>query len=78
MNANHQVREYLVQLLASRGDNEPFEDSDSLVMSGRLNSLEVVEILTFLETTFGYSMDPSEFDLSKFDSLRSIMELLSR
>jgi acyl carrier protein len=78
MTKREQVREFLTGLLESKDDPGPIGDDESLVLSGRLSSLDVVETLTFLESRFGYSMDPNEFDQAHFDSVDSIMALLSR
>lgn len=70
------VRNIVASALSERGDPQPFEDDESLVVSGRLSSLEVVNLLLALEQTFGFSIEPDEFDLMKFDTVDSIVELL--
>ena len=77
MTEREQVREYLLQLLRKREDDaERLADGESLVLSGRLTSVDVVDTLEFLETTFGFSIDPNEFDQEQFDSVDSIMAML--
>jgi acyl carrier protein len=76
MTNREQVRDFLSNLLKSQDDTRPFEDSDSLVLSGRLNSIDLVEIFSFLEGSFGFSLAPSQFDLFKFDSVDNIVALL--
>jgi acyl carrier protein len=72
-----QIREYLLQLLRKREpDVETLRDGDSLVLSGRLTSVDVVETLEFLETTFGFSIDPNEFDQEQFDSVDTVVAML--
>jgi acyl carrier protein len=72
-----QVREYLTRMLReTKDDTQPLADSDSLVLSGRLSSLDVVDVLMFLEGTFNFSMDPNEFDQAKFDSVDRIVQLI--
>ena len=77
MTKRDQVRQYLTEVLREdMDDTKPFADDDSLVLSGRLDSLGVVGVLTFLEERFDFSMDPNQFDQTKFDSVNSIMALL--
>jgi acyl carrier protein len=38
------IREFLRELLARKGDKEPFSDQTSLVLSGRLQSIDAVEL----------------------------------
>ena len=59
-------------------DTDPVGDSDSLVLSGRLSSLDVVDVLTFLEGQFQFEMDPNEFDQAKFDTVDSIVGMLDK
>ncbi len=76
MNQREQVRGFFDRTLQHLGDRDPWGDNTSLVLSGRLSSLDVVGILTFLETTFDFVMDPNQFDQAHFDSVDSIMEML--
>jgi len=77
MTEREQVRQFLAKLLRKReGEIEALGDGDSLVLSGRLTSVEVVDTLEFLETTFGFEIDPNEFDQEQFDSVDSIMAML--
>ena len=77
MTPREQVRHYLSELLRERRDDtEAFTDSGSLVLSGRLSSVDVVDVVDFLETSFGFSIDPNEFDQAMFDSVDSIVALL--
>jgi acyl carrier protein len=77
MNHREQVREYLRKILRQNNDGAgSLSDSDSLVSTGRLTSLDVVDLLTFLEGTFDFAIDPIDFDQSKFDSVNSIVAML--
>ena len=72
-----QVREYVTKVLReNKDDTAPLSDSDSLVLSGRLSSLDVVDVLMFLEGSFNFSMDPNQFDQSKFDSIDRIVAMI--
>jgi acyl carrier protein len=71
------VREYVTRVLReNKDDTDAVNDGDSLVLSGRLSSLDVVDVLTFLEGRFGFSMDPNQFDQAHFDSIDKIVSLL--
>jgi acyl carrier protein len=79
MNMRDKVRDYVTKVLReNKDDTDAVQDSDSLVLSGRLSSLDVVDVLTFLEGEFGFEMDPNEFDQAKFDSVDSIVSLLEK
>ena len=70
------MREIIRRALAEVGDARPFADNDSLVVSGRLSSLDIVNLLLSLEERFGLVVDADEFDPIKFDTVDSIVELL--
>jgi acyl carrier protein len=79
MTKRERVREYLIKVLRQKeDDDEPLADSDSLVLSGRLSSLDVVDVLTFLEDELDFAMDPRQFDQANFDSVDAIVALLER
>jgi len=72
------IRSIIARTLADAGDDEPFANDDSLVVSGRLSSLDVVDILTALEAAFGVEIDADDFDPIHFDSVDSIVELVGK
>jgi acyl carrier protein len=70
------VRELLQQLLAQKGDNRPFSDSDSLLLGGRLQSVDAVDVVIFLEEKFGIDFAAIGFDESQIDSVDAILALI--
>ena len=69
------VRQSVQQILKNKNDTDPFTDSDSLIFSGRLQSVDVLDIVVFLEERFG--IDFSEgFDRARLDSVDEIMALV--
>ena len=66
------VREFVGSLLRRKDDTSSFTDSDSLVLSGRLDSIEILQIVMFLEDR-GIAFDDQAFDQEDFDSINRIM-----
>lgn len=66
------VREFVGSLLRRKDDTTPFTDSDSLVLTGRLDSIEILQIVMFLEDK-GIDFSDQEFDQEAFDSIARIM-----
>lgn len=77
MNVRDEIRVIVVRALADAGDDTPFSDCDSLVVSGRLSSLDVVNVLVALEESFGIEVHADDFDPMRFDSIDAIVELMS-
>ena len=61
------------RLLDQKGDRGVFSDHDSLVLSGRLDSIDVLEVITFLEANFGMSFADDGFDQRELDSVNAVL-----
>lgn len=71
------IRDFIRKLLLERDDPEAFGDEESLVKSGRLDSLSVVKLVSFLETDFGVDFTRVEFEPERFDSVAEIEGIVS-
>lgn len=67
-----QIRAFVADLLRDHDDHRDFGDEESLVKSGRLDSLSVVKLVSFLETKFGVDFTRVEFEPDRFDSVAEI------
>ena len=71
------IRGFLAELLSERDDHGSFGDAESLMQSARLDSLAVVKIVMFLESSFGIDFTRVEFDPQRFDSVDEIAALVA-
>jgi len=69
------IRKFVQSLLIKNGDNEPLTDQESLLLSGRLQSIDAVEIVLFLEENFGIDFAEIGFDREQIDSIDAIHAL---
>ena len=76
MNKEEKLTQFLTALLARKGDTESFDKDDSLLLGGRIDSLNVLEIVSFLEQEYNYDVSELMFDQNNFDSVSSILELI--
>jgi acyl carrier protein len=76
MDHREEIRTYLKELLLQKGDRQPFSDDASLLLGGRLASVDAVEIVVFLEEKFGVNFSEVGFDQSLIDSVDAIDSLL--
>ena len=76
MNERFAVRELIESLLRRKGDQNGFVDSDSLIVTGRLDSVDTIALLLFLEKEYGIDFVERGFDRYELDSVYSIMALL--
>jgi acyl carrier protein len=65
-------------LLDQKGDHGAFGDHDSLVLSGRLDSIDVLEIVTYLEANFGVNFADGGFDQRELDSVDAVLARVER
>jgi acyl carrier protein len=71
-----QMRRYIVQRLLMKGDGAPLSDDDLLFTSGRLDSLDAVELIMSIETDYGINFSDIGFDLTRLDSISAIAGLV--
>lgn len=76
MKTRELVHEAIASILLRRGDASPLGDTDSLVLSGRIDSIGVMEIAGLLEQTFGVDFARRGFDPAEIDSVSSIVSLI--
>ena len=70
------IRLFILGLLQRRGDTRSLGDQDSLILSGRLDSMNLLEIVGFLEQEFNFDMSGLDFEESLFDTLDNISTLV--
>jgi acyl carrier protein len=67
------VREFVQGLLRPKGDREGFADNESLIVSGRLDSVDTIELLEFLEQQYAVDFAERGFDQNDLDSVDAIV-----
>lgn len=70
------IREFLRKLLDRKGDTQPFSDDASLLLSGRLQSVDAVSLAVFLEEKFGTDFAEIGFDQERLDTVNAISALI--
>ena len=76
MDSSPEIRAFVQNLLTQNGDKEPLTDTSSFLLSGRLNSVDAVEIVVFLEEKFAIDFSSIGFDQEKIDSIAAIETLI--
>jgi acyl carrier protein len=78
VNPKEAIRGFLKELLIKKGDTEEFNDDTSLVFSGRLSSVDVIEIAVFLEEKYHVNFAELGFDQAQIDNVEAIASLVPR
>ncbi len=76
MTDNHKkIRDFLTELLRDKGDPLPFADNEPLFSSGRLDSLNAVKTVVFLEKEFDVDFSAIGFDQELIDTVDALIML---
>ena len=76
MDDQEEIRDFIRRLLQKKGDLESFNNAESLILGGRLESIDAVEIVMFLENRFGLNFAKIGFDQATIDSIELIQKLV--
>lgn len=76
MNDRLKVRQFLLELLRKKGDTRTLSDGDSLFASGRLASVDALELVVMLEEKYGLDFGDG-FDRDAVDTIDNVMSLIS-
>jgi acyl carrier protein len=77
MDIKQSIRTYIVQelLLGAQAD---LADDASLLEAGALDSTAAMELVAFLETTFGFKVEDEEISVENLDTVARIAKLVER
>jgi acyl carrier protein len=77
MSQRDQIHQFIAELLAHKGDTSPFNDSDGLLTAGRIDSMDILELIGLLESRFNVDFAARGFDQNQLDSVEDIIALIS-
>lgn len=70
------ISEFIHKLLREHNYDDEVTPSESLILSGLLDSLAVIHIVVFLEKNFGIDFSDVYFDQASFDSIDQILNFV--
>ncbi len=71
----NEIRDFLVKHRASQGAGD-FADEESLLDQGIIDSLTMVDLITFIEASYRVRIDDDDMTPENFDSLVAIVALV--
>jgi acyl carrier protein len=78
MECRSAVLDLLQNLLAQKGDSEPLANDSPVFTSGRLQSIDGIQVAVFLERHYGVDFAAIGFDQEKIDTVNSICALVGQ
>ena len=76
MECRSAVLQLLQSLLAQKGDCDPVEKDSPIFTSGRLQSVDAIQVAVFLEQHYGIDFAAIGFDQDKIDTVDSICAVI--
>lgn len=73
MNFRSEIRTFLEKRMP---DGKKFDDQESLLANGVIDSLKMLDLLSFIEEKFGVTVDDDEMMPDNFDSIDAIVAFL--
>ena len=74
--AHTAIRGSIESILTARGLNGQVADTDSLFVSGRLDSLAATEVMMMLEAEYDLDLADPDFDMSRLDTIADLTQLV--
>ena len=68
-NDKQKLHDFVADTLIKHGDRNPLSDTDLLFTNGRLDSFSTMNLVMFLEESFGIDFSDFEFDVGVLDSI---------
>lgn len=72
------IRRYIMENLLFTEDESAIQDGDSFLEGGIIDSTGVMEIIMFIEETFGIKVDDSEMLPANLDSINNLAAFIQR
>lgn len=76
MNVKDTVKTYIKEEVY--GADIPFEDSESLFELNILDSLKVIQLMTYIQSRFDVVIDPADMKIEDMETIESIAGFITR
>ncbi len=73
-----QVREFIEENFMIGQDESELSNEESFLESGLIDSTGILEIVSFLEETFGFDVEDDEMIPDNLDSVKNLEEFINR
>ncbi len=73
-----QVREFIVENFMMGQDESDLDDAQSFLETGLLDSTGILEVIGFLEDTFGFDVEDEEMIPENLDSVNNLVAFIGK
>jgi acyl carrier protein len=78
MEIETRIRDYVAQNLLFSDNGFQYDDEASFLQEGIVDSAGVLELVLFVEETFGVTVDDAELTPDNFDSIKKLASYIRR
>jgi acyl carrier protein len=78
MDQRRNIRNFVLQNFLFSDDESALSDHDSMIKKGIVDSTGILELISYLEETFGITVVEDEMVPANFESIAAITAFLSR
>ena len=72
------VRDFIAETFLIGEEKDSFDDSDSFMATGIIDSTGILEVISFLETEYEMTIEDDEMTPSNLDSVNNLVNFVSR
>ena len=73
-----ELREFIVEAFLFGDESDPFEDGDSFMQKGVIDSTGVLELVAYLEENYGVTVADEEMIPDNLDSLNNLVAFINK
>ena len=73
-----QIKQYITQNLLFNGNEYPYDDNASFIREGIIDSMGIMELVTFVSSAFHIQVEPMEMTPDNFDSVNKLVDFIRR
>ncbi|GAB4267281.1 MAG: acyl carrier protein [Candidatus Promineifilaceae bacterium] len=78
MEIKQAIRQFITENFLFSTDEFPFDDDASFLEEGVIDSTGTLELVIFLEETFGFEVEDHEIEPDNFDSINKLAAYIAR
>jgi acyl carrier protein len=78
MKLHDRIRRYLAERILYVDDGLPYDDDSSFIGEGLIDSMGVMELVSFVQSEFGLKVEPQELTPEHFDSVNKLAAYIGR
>ena len=78
METNKVIRKHIMESFLFTDDESALQDDASLIAQGLIDSIGIMELVEFVEGSFGIKVDPKEIVPDNLDSVEKMVAFVER